>query len=427
LRVDGLEDRAIPSAGPVDVFTAMVSAGSLKATPFDSPDYRIDPNVTSSPYAGVGSIQVNTKGTSFIGTGTVIGKRYVLTAAHVVDLNNDGKFNAKDGATGVYFLLNNDGDVTYKIAVSSFNLHPDFTGFNRPAVNDDLAILTLAEDVPADVPIYPMSTSEVKAGTVITMVGYGRSGDGVHGYTTPADPAVKRVGENTVDAFYGQDDKGKPEGNEVFRYDFDGPNGNGPLGGATLGNDRETTIGAGDSGAPAFMTSGEQLTLVGVVTYTQGANAPKFGSLGGGMLIAPYLGYINSIIQPANSDPTYSGPPPSVPPPLPGLGSAGGGGVHIGAKALRAQLPPSSFPPAQEHPPVPPTPPPTPTPDPPPPLPPPDPPPVVNPPPPTDPPTSDPPPTGGDSTGGDGDLPIDPADIGHLGGLPGIIGLRGAL
>ena len=51
----------------------MVAAGSGKASPFDSPDYRIDPNVTSSAYAGVGSIQVNTKGTSFIGTGTVIG------------------------------------------------------------------------------------------------------------------------------------------------------------------------------------------------------------------------------------------------------------------------------------------------------------------------------------------------------------------
>ena len=69
-----------------------------------------------------------------------------------MDLNNDGKFNAKDGTTGVYFLLNNDGDVTYKIAVTAFNLHPDFTGFNHPAVNDDLAILTLAEDAPTTSP-----------------------------------------------------------------------------------------------------------------------------------------------------------------------------------------------------------------------------------------------------------------------------------
>jgi Trypsin len=423
LRVDGLEDRAVPAAGPADIFTAVVSAGSAKAAPSDTPDDRIDPNVTSSQYAGVGSIQVNTKGTSYVGTGTVIGKRYVLTAAHVVDLNNDGKFNGKDATTGVYFLLNNDGDVTYKIAVTSFNLHPDFTGFNHPAVNDDLAILTLAEDVPSDIPIYSLGSGDVQAGTVITMVGYGRSGDGVKGYTTPADPTVKRVGENTIDAFYGQDDRGKPEANEVFRYDFDGLTGKGPLGGGTLGNDRETTIGAGDSGAPAFTTVGGRLTLVGMATFTQGATAPKFGSMGGGVILSPYTAYINSVLQPT-SDPIYTGNlPPSVPPPMPGLGARGGAGVGTGAKPLRNKLPPSSFPSAQDHPPTPPTPPPTPTPDPPPILPPPElPPPPVDPlppdPPPTDslppvPPPSDPPPTDG-GVGGDDSANPGPMDIDKL-------------
>src|SRR3954453_893529 len=210
LRVEALEDRATPA----DVFHAMVIAGSPKAAPADSTDQRIDPNSTSSPFAGVGSIQVQTKATSFIGTGTVIGKRSVLTAAHVVDLNNDGKVDRRDGAQGVYFILNVGGDQTAKIAVTGFNIAPDFSGFGRPAVNDDLAVLTLAEAVPDGVPIYQLATSELEAGTVLTMVGYGRAGDGLGGYTTTASPSVKRVGENAADAFYGQDDKGRPQANE---------------------------------------------------------------------------------------------------------------------------------------------------------------------------------------------------------------------
>ena len=350
LRVEGLEVRAIPAAGPVDVFHATVSSGSQNASPADTPTDRIDPNVTSSPFGGVGSIQVNTRNSALVATGTAIGRRYVLTAAHIVDLNNDGKVNGKDGLTGVYFLVNLDGNVTYKIAVTDYNLHPDFSGFGHPAVNDDLAVLTLAEDLPADVPIYSIDSTPVEAGTVIKFVGYGRSGDGVRGYTTPASPTIKRVGENTIDGFYGQDDRGRPEANEVFRFDFDGPSGSGPLGGPSLGNDRESTIGPGDSGAPAFEDTEGGQKLVGIMTFTQGATAPKFGSMGGGILLSPYLSFIDSVMM-SPSDPPHGYPPlPGVTPPLPIVGSAGGAGVGIGARALRAKMSQASFPPAQDRP-----------------------------------------------------------------------------
>src|SRR5262245_53633613 len=132
LHVEGLEDRAVPAADPYDVFTPTVSAGSPKVTPADTPDDRIDANSPSSPYAGVGAVQVATKNGSFVATGAVIGSKYVLTAAHIVDANNDGKMDRKDGVTGVYFILNTDGDVTYKIPVAEVHIHPDFTGFNAP-------------------------------------------------------------------------------------------------------------------------------------------------------------------------------------------------------------------------------------------------------------------------------------------------------
>jgi hypothetical protein len=337
LHVEALEDRATPAVGPTDVFHPMVIAGSPKAAPADSTDQRIDPNSTDSPFAGVGSIQVQTKATSFIGTGTVIGKRSVLTAAHVVDLNNDGKVDGRDGAQGVYFILNVGGDQTAKIAVTGFRIAPDFSGFNHPAVNDDLAVLTLAEDIPEGIPIYSLPTSELEAGTVLTLVGYGRAGDGLHGYTASATPSVKRVGANTADAFYGQDDKGRPDANEVFRFDFDGPTGKGPLGGPTLGNDKETQLGGGDSGGPAFSVGdGGQLTLVGVTSFTQGANAPRFGSMGGGINLYAYQSFLWPALGLSDGSTTdgssYTSSTPGV-----------RAGVGVGANPLRSPI--KNFPP----------------------------------------------------------------------------------
>lgn len=342
LRVQCLEDRAVPAALG-DEFHATVIAGSSRGTPADSPDARVDENSTSSPYAGVGSLQIVTKNTSFIATATVIGKRHVLTAAHVVDLNNDGKVDRKDGTQGVYFILNVGGEQTSKIAVTGFNLAPDFTGFNRPSVNDDLAVLTLAEDVPSDVPIYQLPTEELKEGTVLTFVGYGRAGDGLRGYTGPASPTVKRVGENTVDAFFTQDDRGRPDGNETFRFDFDGPNGKGPMGGPTLGNDRETQLGGGDSGGPAFAIMGGSLVLAGVTAFTQGASAPRFGSMGGGVNLYPFLSFITAVMDPPETTPPSTPPGSYTRPP-------GGSGSGISANPLRSPV--KNFPP----PPPPPTP-----------------------------------------------------------------------
>lgn len=359
LRVEKLEERANP-----------VVVGSATALHADSPANHVDPNTPSSPYAGVGSLEIVGKGTSFLATATVIGKRQVLTAAHVIDLNNDGKVDRRDGLQGVYFVLNVDGDQSSKIAVTGYNVDPDFTGFARPSVNDDLAVLTLAEDVPDDVPIYSLPKGDLKAGTVITMVGYGRSGDGSRGYATSASPFVKRVGQNTVDAFYGQDDPGRPQGNETFRFDFDGPSGNGPLGGPTLGNGQEAQLGTGDSGAPAFATIDGNLTLIGVFTFAQGANAPRFGSMGGGANLYPYESFINSILDGTGSSSTSSGTSGST---------AGSGGGAVNANPLRNPM--KVFPPPAPPPPAPPPPPPSTSPPPPPDLPPvPDPAPVIPPP-----------------------------------------------
>jgi secreted trypsin-like serine protease len=268
-------------------FHAIIVAGDPTS---DSPALRVDPNTTTSPFAGVGSLQITASSGTYICTGTPIDATHVLTAGHCVDIDNNGK----PDVSAVTFNLNYGGDLTSQISAVAWETHPDFRGFARPSVNDDLAVITLGQALPSGVPFYsPVSSDMVAGQTHLYLVGYGRSGDGVNGYTTGASFTIKRDGENMVDAFYGQDDARKPSANEVFRFDFDGPNSStNVMGGPTLGNATETTLGGGDSGGPSFVLAGGVYYLAGVNTFTQGTTAPKFGSLGGGINVFPYKSWI---------------------------------------------------------------------------------------------------------------------------------------
>lgn len=302
-----LESRCLLAAlaGDEGLFRPVIVAGDPNGNPPDSPAARVDAN-EHGWFAGVGSLEINTRRGTYLCTGTAIDSLRVLTAAHCVDINNDGRSDAKDGILSIKFNVNLDTDspvdqVDLQTPAASWRIHPDYTGFARPSVNDDLAVITLASPLPATVPTYALASSDLTVGTELVMVGYGRSGDGINGYTTGASFTVKRVGGNVVDAFYGQDDRRRPLANEVFRFDFDSPDGsNGPLGGPSLGNTVETTLGGGDSGGPSFIlragadpTDPASYLLVGVNTFTQG-NAPYFGSLGGGINVFPYRDWILS-------------------------------------------------------------------------------------------------------------------------------------
>jgi hypothetical protein len=197
------------------------------------------------------------------------------------------------------------GNLTHGLDAAQLFINPEFTGFGRPSVNDDLAVIKLNSPLPGTIPIYPLYTGSL-AGKTLLLVGYGQSGDGVNGYTVNASFAVKRKGENVVDAFYAEDDPGGGGGNEVlrnevFRFDFDGPTGNGSFGGPTLGNARETTLGGGDSGGPSFVLNGGAYEIAGVNTFTQGFSAPRFGSLGGGIAVPAYASWIQSILSGSGS------------------------------------------------------------------------------------------------------------------------------
>ncbi len=257
----------------------------------DTPEARVDPNVAASPWAGVGSVIVN--GRPF--SGAVIGPRHVLTAAHV----------AGDPAH-TKFRLNLGGEAAHLIAVAKVHRHPSFKNFDPQHPRDDLAILVLAEPVPAGVTMYPLHRGDIDPGAVLTFVGYGASGHGDAGVSVGAKADVKRTGRNTADAF-GQDAFGIKR---VFVFDFDGAGADNLMGGEGLGNGVESSFAAGDSGGPSFLCEGGtgdqcvrgRWVLAGINTFVSAAagrpvKPGTFGSLGGGMVVSAYVDWIESVVN----------------------------------------------------------------------------------------------------------------------------------
>lgn len=271
----------------------------------------VDPNSTSSPWAGVVSISTGTGTLS----GALIDPWHVLTAAHVVDgyQNTPGK---------VVVNLNFGGDLTGSIAASQISVHPDYAsgntlGDNTNGWNDDVAVITLSQAAPAGVPAYPLydGVPDLTHGPrpILTLVAYGAHADGIS--ATPqvaAQPSVKRVGQNQIDRLV-VDDEGSGQ-LEVFLFDLDGPDDStNQYGGPTLGATLEAGYAAGDSGSPAFILDNGVWKLAGIaaINGTQGSstnNNLQFGAVGGGMLVAPYTSWIQTqqLVSPVPEPQTWA-------------------------------------------------------------------------------------------------------------------------
>jgi Trypsin len=273
---------------PIAAFAAPVAAFAIMAgSRPDSPEARIDPNNAASPWGGVGSVIIG----DGVFSGALVHRRFVLTAAHVVGSAEAG---------GVAFVLNASGDKSSRIAARRIHVHPLYKGFVKPFPLYDAALIELEHDAPADAPVYDMYFGSLRAGTVLTFVGYGASGFGDEGPSLPSNGTIKRSGQNTADKFVGLADD--PKRQAIFLYDFDGSRANTNVMGARgLGNAVETSAAVGDSGAPAFIVRGEFRELVGVLTFVgdfirPGAPASIFGAGGGGILLGPLQGWLRDVI-----------------------------------------------------------------------------------------------------------------------------------
>jgi hypothetical protein len=319
--------------------SALIVAGDPSGTPPDSPTQRIDPNLLSSPWSGVVSLNMrysvsNGSGgfttSSFICSGAFISPVHILTAAHCIDTNGAGTpitlgaLNVAQGQGDVRVVLNQQATPT---AANSFtlagaiaiNMHPDYKGFGvcpaavtNPSefcINDDLAVITLANPAPAGYKVYGVEPNMPGMGTEVTHVGYGTTGNGVAGHTAgSASFFIKRTGRGHIDRPL---DEANDEFNftgspEVWVADFD----NAALGidrhctdfsvcSPILANDVETNLGGGDSGGPTFVAgaAGEWL-LVGNNTFGRrffdGQISGVFGTAYGGMILGSYTEYLES-------------------------------------------------------------------------------------------------------------------------------------
>ena len=273
-----------------------IVAGSATGSPPDSPANRvIDNNDLGSPFGGVGSVNAQSFGN---GTGIPLSRWHVLTAGHILEINDGSQDGQPDvEAENITFNLNYGSNYSSAHTGLAVVIHPDFDGFNKPdsnpSVNDDLAIITLSTPIPEGVPIYGLyDDSPLSVGETLDFVGYGKSGYGDIGYSDsyPATYTVKRWGRNNIGSMEGGDDPGD-SGDELWKADFDGPGGNG------LGNDVETTFGIRDSGGPAFYEyEFNQYQLAGINSFVSG-DFPRFGSGLGGILIHPYLTWIDNVLD----------------------------------------------------------------------------------------------------------------------------------
>lgn len=256
----------------------------------------VDANLADSPWAGVGAITINGN----VYSGVLLDSQHVLTAAHVVA--------GQAGTPGnVSFSLNVGGSLTHTYSASAISVYGGYTG-TAPGADgvwhDDLAIVRLAAPVTAGVSGYGLYSGSLTNQT-LTLVGYGGGGDGVNGVTSGANASVKRVGQNNVDAQFVDDDGGAF--NEVFLFDFDGPDSSTNYFGAdnkpgngTLGEFVEAQFAGGDSGSPVFVDDNGVWKIAGIANFNgttslSGDSGVLFGSIGGGAIVAPYQTWIQTV------------------------------------------------------------------------------------------------------------------------------------
>lgn len=304
------------------------------------------PLLPAGAFTGVVSISINTDEGGFICTGSVISKRHIITAGHCVEDNSDTGtvIDISSANFNVSANFADGGNINTVVSAASVDIHPDYdgfancgvndvTGFDGACLNDDIAIITLSEDIPPDVEIYAFSEQPMD-GQLLTMVGHGTSGNGITGGNISPSFSNKRIGFNVAEIFDCDDgtstinsggffDSATCDANfnneaEVWYADFDGFDAGGVFQDTwcdsfDLGCDEiwlgetfsqpynfdtlfEGNIGGGDSGGPSFVFNAVTDKFELIANNTFGAGSGSYGSWFGGNIYAGYKSFIGQFV-----------------------------------------------------------------------------------------------------------------------------------
>merc|ERR1719259_289665 len=267
-----LEDRAINTCGCAPVSSSNRIVGGKEVNPKGKLPYQ----VLFQGCAGM-------RGCSICG-GTIVNKRFVLTAAHCYNSMFAtmhvivGEHNVCDG--NPQGSPNEGGKL---IKVKKMTLHPDY---NSRTIDNDIAVLELAEDLTFTKKIKPacLPSSETKdySGSASTVSGWG----GTIGYgpndQQPQQPRQCTLKETIVKLLKGSDPMCskylKTSSSKIKLCAFA----------------KDTDACQGDSGGPLTVPENGKYTLVGVVSYGSGCASSTSGVY---VRVQGFLPWIKNLIS----------------------------------------------------------------------------------------------------------------------------------
>jgi hypothetical protein len=233
------------------------------------------------------------------GSGVLIAPQWLLTCAHVAKLDREQSLADQQ------WEINGKTYYPERIVLhSSFRVDKDAevlsNGWDLGLVKLDKRI----EDV-APANCYPDSD---EVGQTMTLVGYGRLGDGING---PQSPEVRRLlaGENVIDAA-GATVGILTLGEGTLMFDFDHPDDAcvNYFGDSTPLN-LEAGMLNGDSGGGMFLRKNDKWYLAGLMTFSPPRSGDldephsqrpfhnRYGQIGGGIRISSKIRWINDVLS----------------------------------------------------------------------------------------------------------------------------------